>query len=407
MDMKVAIIHDWLTGMRGGEKCLEVFCEIFPDADLYTLIHIPGSVSKTIENRNIKTSFIQNLPFTKKHYRSFLPLFPSVIESFNLKGYDLILSSSHCVAKGIIPPPDVPHISYIYTPMRYVWDLYQDYFGEERVGWLSKKAIGILAHYLRMWDAASSNRVDYFAAISHHVAKRVEKYYRRNADVIYPPVDCDKFSLSEIPPYPPFLKGGEGGFYLIVSAFAPYKRLDIAIEAFNRIDFKLKIIGDGQDEKRLRGLAKSNIEFLGWQGDNILREYYAKCKALIFPGEEDFGIVPLEAMASGKPVIAYGKGGALETVIPINPPFPPFNKGGKGGIISQQSAVSPTGIFFHEQTPESLIEAVKYFEENQNRFDKSSIRNHALKFDRAIFKEKIRSYIMEKYEEFQGVKIKT
>ncbi|MBI3815803.1 MAG: glycosyltransferase [Nitrospinae bacterium] len=409
--MKVAIIHDWLTGMRGGEKCLEVFCEIFSDADLYTLIHIPGSVSKTIENRNIKTSFIQKLPLARKHYRFFLPLFPLAIERFSLKGYDLILSSSHCVAKGIIPPPDVPHISYIYTPMRYVWDLYQDYFGGEKAGWLSKKAIGILAHYLRMWDVTSSNRVDYFAAISRHVAKRVEKYYRRKAEVIYPPVDCDKFSLSEIPPSPlltsPFsppskgggmgggLKGGEGGFYLIISAFAPYKRLDIAIEAFNRTDFKLKIIGDGQDEKRLKGLAKSNIEFLGWQDDNVLREHYAKCKALVFPGEEDFGIVPLEAMASGKPVIAYGKGGALETVIPINQ---------RQEARGKKQEEKPTGVFFYEQTPEGLIEAVKYFEENENRFNKNSIRNHALKFDRAIFKEKIRSYIMEKYEEFYRTK---
>jgi len=392
--MKAAIIHDWLTGMRGGEKCLEVFCEIFPDADLYTLIHIPGSVSKTIEDRNIKTSFIQNLPFVKSHYRFFLPFFPYAIESFNLKGYDLILSSSHCVAKGIIPPPDAPHISYIYTPMRYVWDLYDDYFGGERSGWFSKKTMGILAHYLRMWDAASSNRVDHFAAISNHVAKRVEKYYRRNADVIYPPVDCSKFTLSE----------KSEDFYLMVSAFAPYKRLDIAIDAFNRTGFKLKIIGDGQDEERLKGLAKSNIEFLGWQDDNVLKEYYGRCKAFVFPGEEDFGITPLEAMASGKPVIAYAKGGALETVIPINQgqgargkPAPASSK--QGGQVNPS-----TGLFFYEQTPEALIEAVNYFEENQGGFDKGSIRNHAMKFDRAIFKDKIKNYIMEKYEEFYRTK---
>lgn len=370
--MKVAIIHDWLTGMRGGEKVLEVFCELYPDADLYTLIHISGSTSKTIESMDIKTSYLQGIPGIAKRYRSFLPLFPHAIEGFDLKGYDIVLSSSHCVAKGVIPHPSTLHISYIHSPMRYVWDLYQEYFGKDRAGWFSRKAISIFAHYLRMWDVTSSARVDHFIANSGHVARRVEKYYRRSADVIYPPVDCSRFNIS----------ASADDFYLIVSAFAPYKRLDIAIEAFNNLGFPLKIIGEGQDEKRLRGLAKSNIEFLGWQKDNFISECYSRCKALIFPGEEDFGIVPLEAMASGRPVIAYGKGGALETV--------------------QVTGENPTGVFFLEQTPNALIEAVKTFEDNQERFNPSDIRNHALKFDREIFKERIKTYVSERYKEFKA-----
>jgi len=332
--MKIAIVHDWLTGMRGGERCLEVFCELFPQAHLYTLLYIPGSVSPLIEEIPIKTSFIQNLPFSRRGYRKYLPLFPMAVERFNLREYDLILSSSHCVAKGIIPPPRGLHISYIHTPMRYVWDLYQDYFGKERVGWFSEKIMSVFAHYLRMWDAISSNRVDYFIAISEHVAKRVEKYYKRKAEVIHPPVDIQRFRLQD--------KKEE--FFLIVSSLAPYKRIDLAIRAFNRIGYPLKIIGSGPEEKRLKSMARSNVEFLGWRPDEVVADSYSKCRALIFPGEEDFGIVPLEAMACGKPVIGYGRGGALESIISYD----------------QQSRAerdAPTGLFFNEQNVGSLIEA--------------------------------------------------
>lgn len=372
--MKTAIVHDWLTGMRGGEKVLEVFCEIFPDADIFTLMHIPGSVSKVIEDRNIKTSFIQSLPLSATRYRHYLPILPLAIEKFNMKGYDLIVSISHCVAKGIIPPPDALHISYVHSPMRYVWDMYEDYFGRGRAGWFSKAMLIIFAHYLRMWDVSSSSRVDYFIANSNHVAKRIEKYYRRTAEVIYPPVDCSKFEISD----------GVEDFYLMVSAFAPYKRIDLAIEVFNRLGLPLKVIGDGQVTKKIKRLAKSNVEFLGWQNDEILKSYYAKCKALIFPGEEDFGIVPLEAMSSGRPVIAYGRGGVLETVVPLN----------------RYQDKYPTGVFFYEQTPDALIEAVKLLEENQEIFNSDMIRSHALGFDREIFKKKVKDYIHERYKEF-------
>lgn len=370
--MRVALVHDWLTGMRGGEKVLEVFCELFPEADLYTLLHIPGSVSKTIENRKIYTSFVQGMPFAAKRYRMMLPLFPMAIEGFDLSGYDLVLSSSHCVAKGVIPPPGALHISYVHTPMRYVWDMYYEYFGTKG---FKGKVIGAFAHYLRIWDVSSSCRVDHYIANSAHVAKRIKKYYRRDSTVIHPPVDCSRFSVG----------AGPEDYYLVVSAFAPYKKIDIAIEAFNRTGLKLKIIGSGQDEARLKKIAGPNIEFLGWKSDSEIAEYYGKCRALIFPGEEDFGIVPLEAMASGRPVIAYGKGGALETIVPVG-----------------SKAKSPTGIFFDEQTCAALEEAVKSFEKNIEVFNPSAIREHALGFDRPVFKKKISEYIFSKLNELKS-----
>jgi len=373
--VKVALVHDWLTGMRGGEKVLEVFCEIFPQADIFTLLYVPGSVSDIIADRKIKTSFIQKLPAAKKRYRTMLPLFPMAVESLNLHGYDLVVSSSHCVAKGVMTAPKTLHISYIHTPMRYIWDMYHEYFGEKRG--LKGKAISIFAHYLRMWDASTSGRVDYFISNSRHVARRVEKYYGRPSTVICPPVECGRFRILPSPK----------DYYLIVSAFAPYKRIDLAIEAFNFLGLRLKVIGTGPEEKKLRKMARGNVEFLGWKTDSEIADYYAGCRALIFPGEEDFGIVPLEAMASGRPVIAYGKGGALETVLPLT------DAPGIGGY-------SPTGIFFYEQTRQALVDAVREFEKSMSAFDPVSIRRHAESFDRTLFKEKVREYVLEKYDNF-------
>lgn len=369
MSPRIALVHDWLTGMRGGEKCLEVFCELFPQAHLYTLLHVPGSVSALIEKIPIKTSFIQNLPFSKRGYRKYLPLFPMAIERFNLKEYDFILSCSHCVAKGIIPPPDAPHISYMLTPMRYAWDMYEDYFGTNK-----NKLIPFFIHYLRMWDVTSSQRVDNFLCISKHVQNRIMKYYRRDSEVIHPPVEISRFRLGN----------KKEDFFLIVSSLVPYKKINLVIEAFNRLGNPLRIIGSGPEEKRLRAIAKSNVEFMGWQADEVVAKSYSTCRALIFPGEEDFGIVPLEAMACGKPVIAYGKGGILETVASYDSP------GGAGKTA--------TGLFFHEQNVDSLIDVVKRFDQIEREFDPSAIGRHALQWDREIFKEKIKKTIHEKIE---------
>lgn len=373
--MKVALVHDWLTGMRGGEKCLEVFCELFPDADLYTLLRVKGSVSGTIEKHPIKTSFIQNLPFSKLHYRYYLPLFPKAIRSFDLHGYDLVLSSSHCVAKGVRTAPRTCHISYIHTPMRYIWDQFGVYFENGHCAWMVQKGMQLLRPWLQNWDVTSSGGIYALIAASHHVGERIRRYYGRHSEVIHPPVDFHAFSISK----------EDAGFYLMVTALAPYKRVDLAIEAFNRLQQPLKIIGSGPEERYLKRMAGPTVEFLGWKSGPEVRETYAVCRAVIFPGEEDFGIVPLEAMACGKPVIAYGRGGVLETIVPLQNP----------------GATYPTGVFFDEQSPESLIEAVRYFEIHREQFDPVRIREHARPFDRHRFKEKIRQFVMMKLEEFR------
>ncbi|MEJ2048305.1 MAG: glycosyltransferase [Calditrichota bacterium] len=366
-NLRVAIVHDWLTGMRGGEKVLEVFCQIFPEADIYTLIYNEGSVSSVIASHKIHTSFVNRFPFKKSKYRHFLPLFPTAIERFNFKQYDLILSSSHCVAKGIITPPDAKHIAYLHTPMRYVWDMYEDYFGRDQVGFIGRLTIPYFANYLRMWDVTSSNRVDWFLANSQHVANRIHKFYGRQATVIHPPVDTELFEISR----------ENRNYFLIVSALVPYKRIDLAVQVFNANKKPLIIVGEGPELKRLQKMAKGNIEFVSWQPGSGLKKFYAKARALIFPGEEDFGIVPVEAMANGTPVIAYGKGGALETV------------------LGQESldASARTGIFFYQQTTEALSQAVDKFENMD--WNPSFISQHARQFDKKIFQDKIIRFIQD------------
>jgi glycosyltransferase involved in cell wall biosynthesis len=369
--MKVALAHDWLTGMRGGEKVLEVLIELYPQADLYTLLHNPGSVSPIIENRQILTSFINKLPFKSERYRNYLPLFPTAIELFNFKNYDLIISTSHCVAKGIRTPPNSLHISYIHSPMRYVWDMYDDYFQQEKLGFFSKRLIPLFANYLRMWDVTSSNRVDFFIANSKHVAKRILKYYRREATVIHPPVDA---KLSRI-------SNDLADYYLVISALVPYKRVDLAIEVFNELDLDLLVIGSGPEKQRLQKLAKKNIKFLDWLPSQDLIEYYSSCQALLFPGEEDFGMVPVETQLCGRPVIAFQRGGALETVI------------GYDGTNENKC----TGIFFKTQTGEALKSALEQFQ--HLKWDSEFIRDHALQFSKERFLSELKQFVSDKISE--------
>jgi len=377
--MNVALVHDWLTGMRGGEKCLEVFCELFPDAPIYTLFHVKGSVSQAIERHRIMTSFLNSVPFSRNSYRYFLPLFPYAIRSFDLRGYDLILSSSHCVAKGVRVFPGTCHISYLHTPMRYVWDQYENYFGKERCSRLIQIIMSKLRVWIQDWDVQSNNQVHAFIANSQNVAERIKRHYGREASVVHPPVDWQAFDASD----------ADEGFFLMVTAFAPYKQVALAIQAANKLKIPLKIIGKGQEGKQLQQQAGPTVEFLGWQPDEVVRAHYRKCLAVLFPGEEDFGIVPLEAMASGKPVIAYGKGGVLETVIPLNP------------VIPNDGTTSPTGVFFYKQMVNDLIQAIQLFEEQRSEFQPQAIRDHVKAFDRENFKERIKQVIMTNYEQFR------
>jgi glycosyltransferase involved in cell wall biosynthesis len=371
--MRVALVHDWLTGMRGGEKVLEILCELFPDATLYTLLHKKGSVSETVSRMEIKTSFIQNLPFSGNHYHKYLPLFPTAIEQFDLTQYDLVISSSHCVAKGVITSPETCHVCYCHTPMRYAWEMYYTYFSKNNINPLLRWSIPFFMNYLRSWDERSSDRVDRFVANSQNVRRRIQKHYRRDAVVIYPPVDTENFGLG----------AKEGEYYLVVSALVPYKRVDLAVSAFSELNLPLLVIGEGAERKKLERIAAKNVRFLKWQPHSELRRYYAECKALIFPGEEDFGIVPVEAQACGKPIIAFGKGGATESVV--------------GAYPGQEINASFSGVFFRHQSKEALVEAVRRFESAE--FDPEKIRDNALRFDTRVFKENIGEFIQSAFQE--------
>jgi len=345
--------------MRGGEKVLLSLARLFPEAPVFTLLHIPGSVDSELEAREIHTSFVQHLPAVARRYRHYLPLFPTAAERFDLRGFDLVLSSSHCVAKGVRPAPDAVHLCYCHTPMRYVWDRYDDYFGPGRVGPLARLLIPPIAARLRTWDVASARRVHHFAANSAYVADRIRRYYGRDAEVIAPPVDTDFFTPGPDEP---------GSYDLVVSALAPYKRLELALDAYRGSGWPLRVVGTGPEEARLRGLAPPEVSFLGHVNSIDLREQYRRCRAVLMPGVEDFGIVPLEAMACGRPAIVFGEGGGPESV-----------------------EAGRTGLVFTEPTSEALREAVATL--SSKPFDRLALRARAEAHRREVFESRIRDFV--------------
>jgi glycosyltransferase involved in cell wall biosynthesis len=343
-------------------------CELLPGAEIFTLIHAKGSVCSRIESRKIHTSFLQHLPLAQRSYPYYLPLLPWAIEQFDMRGFDVVVSVSHCVAKGVVPSPDAWHGCYCLTPMRYIWDAYGEYFDAR--GSRSRRAAGrVFAPWLRMWDVASSARVDAFAAISQHVRRRIGRYYHRDASVIYPPVDD---ALFEAP-----LPRGPGDYFLSVGAAAPNKRLDVTIEAFRRLGLPLVVVGAGPGASRLRRSSPPNVSFFGWSTDEDLVALYQRARALVFPGYDDFGLTPLEAAALGRPTIAYAGGGALETV------------------VSHRDGAEPTGVLFDDQTAEGLVAGVRQFLEVESHFDPERLRAHAARFARRECREQLKGFLAQ------------
>jgi glycosyltransferase involved in cell wall biosynthesis len=374
--MRVAVVHEWLVDYSGSERVLEQMLKIFPDADLFAVVEfLPSNLRFFIRNKPVKTSFIQRLPFAQKKYRTYLPLMPLAVEQFDVSEYDLVISSSHAVAKGILTGPDQLHICMCYSPIRYAWDLQHQYLKESGLtkglkGWIAKAIL----HYMRIWDYRTASGVDKFIGISNFIVRRIKKSYGREATVIYPPVDVEHFTCCE----------KKEDFYLTTSRMVPYKRIDLIVDAFTAMpERKLIVIGDGPDFQKVKAKAGHNITFMGFLPFEKLRDHMQCARAFVFAAEEDFGIAPLEAQACGTPVIAYGKGGVLETVC---------------GLDKE----NPTGIFFPEQTVASLIDAVCRFEQESDRFNPLVCRQNAVRFSPDRFRGEFSAFVEKEWEIFQA-----
>lgn len=364
---KVALVFDWMTSRGGAEKVNLQLHKLFPDAPIFTSI-FDREAHPEFSGADIRTSFIDKLPFAKSKHQLYLSLMPQAYEAFDLSEFDIVISSSHSCAKGIITKPETMHICYCHSPMRYAWDNWHEYIKNYKINGLvkffGKKAI----HKIRMWDKIAAERVDYYIANSHTTKRRIEKYYRKPASVIFPGIQCSKYKLAE----------KSEGYFLAVGRLTGYKRFDLLVECFNKIGLPLKIAGTGVDQEKLQAQARGNIEFLGYVKDKELSKLYAEAEALIFPQLEDFGLTPIESMASGRPVIAYNKGGALDTIIN-----------------------DKTGVLFNKQTPESLKKAINYFIENKKKFKRNAIREHAENFDNKVFKSEMKKYLQKKWKHWQ------
>jgi glycosyltransferase involved in cell wall biosynthesis len=374
---KIAIVHDFLYCYAGAERVLEQMLEVYPDADLFSLFDfLPPGERDFIRNKNVKSTFIQNLPLARSRHRNYLPLMPLAIEQLDVSEYDLVISSSYLAAKGVITRPDQLHICYCHSPVRFAWDLQHQYLSDVGLTCgLRSLLVRIILHYIRNWDMHTSNGVDLFLTNSHFVSRRISKVYRRRSSPIYPPVDTDYFTLN----------GARDGYYVTASRMVPYKRIELIVEAFNRMpNRKLIVLGDGPEHRRIQARARQNVKLLGHQGRAVLREHLQKARAFVFAAEEDFGIVTVEAQACGAPVIAFGRGGSSETVV--------------DGV---------TGVFFRQQSPEAIVDAVNRFENDQVAWDPTLIRAHAQQFNVARFREEFRQFVETRWNEFRAARLRT